>query len=146
MRRILLNVIIITFSGLICFNAFAQRPAFVRKQIQPDFFVPEIELKEKKEVLPTQFRAALPPKASVVKNNSENSVRKDNKEIYDEETLDIDQYTYYSGSERVSEYKKVYDEYIKDLKHLKKYKELPANIEKDRDLAKMNTERVFVVK
>lgn len=143
MQKKIMNIFIVFILSVLCFSAEAQPVTFKRKQAKPVFFVPEKELKTKKEVLPTQFRAAIPPKEVVFENNEDKSVKKI---VRNDDTFDVSQYTYYSGSERVSAYKKVYDEYVKDLKHIKAYNNIPINIEKERDLGTMNSENVFKIK
>lgn len=140
MKKILF-LCICFFTFVVVFEAIAQKPTFVRKQRQPDFFVPTNEL-ERKEVLPTQFRPAQPVREEVVANTDERTIRKANISKAKEQGIDVGQYSYYATGERVSEYKKAYDEYVKDLDYIKKYNKIPINIEKDKDLGKMNSDMI----
>ncbi|MDR1694231.1 MAG: hypothetical protein LBR70_03450 [Lactobacillaceae bacterium] len=117
----------------------------MRKQQQPSFFVPEGEITQKEELPPAQFRAALPPAPEVSTNKYDKGVRMDKKNVYSDEPLDVEEYKYYSSNEKVSPYKKAFDEYVRDLQYMKNYNEIPINQQKEKDLGKMNSEGIFRV-
>lgn len=130
------KILILCFCFMTVFEAYAQRPTFVRKQKQPDFFIPAAELETKEVLPPIKFKTITDDDDG---GSDEKSVKKNQMAEYMAEGIDVKKYSYYSGHERVSPYKKVYDEYVKDLDYIKRYNKIPKNRQKDDDLGKLKT-------
>ena len=94
-------------------NVSAEEKQFVRKQLEPSFFVPE-------SVKPKAENLALPKYREVEKEEFVGSNAKDN-------------------LEKSPVYKKKYNEYSKDLEHIKQTGNMPKNDNLNKDLEKMNS-------
>lgn len=155
MTRVFLKILFVFLCVFTVFEAAAQS-AFVRKKKTPNFFIPGQELEEKKEVLPTNFRSAIDVEKLKAEETFRSSVQAsvavesdsiDEIDIIMSEDAGENLYVYNNYNKgRVPEYKKVYDEYIADVKYIKRYHKMPVNKGKDEDLNKMKSGERFIVK
>lgn len=155
MTRVFLKIL---FAFLCVFTVFeaAAQSTFVRKKKTPNFFIPGQELEEKKEVLPTNFRPAIDVEKLKAEESFRSSVQAsvvaesggvDEIDVIMSENADESLYVYNNYNKgKVPEYKKVYDEYITDVKYIKRYHKMPVNKSKDEDLNKMKSGERFRVK
>lgn len=154
MKKIIFILSGITIIGL-SYAAIAQPGQYVRKQLKPDFFIPQGEM-EKKEVLPPFYYEQ--PKAKIV--SKDKAVTEEVAEVENivSEVVEVatpkeinkpisSEYLNYNDKELEStpEYKQKYDDYIKDLHKIAKTGQYPENKTLNDELAKMNSnERVVV--
>ena len=107
-------VILTAFFGMISGVVLAQT-TYVRKQLEPDFFIPE-DVKSKPEKLPPVY---------VVRkqNNVDNMI----------------------DAEVVPEYKQKYDQYAKEIESVRKNGKIVENKKLEEDLQKMSSDERFKV-
>lgn len=155
MKKIIFVLSGITILGL-SYAAIAQPGQYVRKQIKPDFFIPQGEM-EKKEVLPPFYYEKPQPKAVRKKDDAVQEVS-EVEEIATSEVTEVlvpkkinkpidSEYINYNDKELEStpEYQQKYDDYIRDLQKIAKTGQYPENRTLNDELAKMNSnERVIV--
>lgn len=155
MKKIIFILSGITIIGL-SYAAFAQPGQYVRKQLKPNFFIPQGEM-EKKEVLPPFYYEK--PKAKVV--TKKEVVAEEVPEVKEEvpevvETVEQEEiskpivaseYINYSDKELEStpEYQQKYDDYIRDLQKIGATGQYPENKTLNDELAKMNSNERMVV-
>ena len=114
-------------------NAFAQNEHFVRKQIEPSFFVPKnINPQVKKLATPKYGQGEVQSIKSI--HSSDNVVKR---VVAEPQPIDV--------LVDVAAYKKKYGEYNKDLEQIKDTGELPNNPSLNNDLAEMNSNEKKVV-
>lgn len=154
MKKIIFILSGITILGL-SYAAIAQPGQYVRKQLKPDFFIPQGEM-EKKEVLPPFYYEQPKPKAIVNKDVVPQEVSETEEAIPEvaESVLPkamskpIDsEYLNYSDKEleNTPEYQQKYDDYIKDLQKIATTGQYPENKTLNDELAKMNSNERMIV-
>ena len=119
-------VLLVVFIGLTV-TAYGR---YVRKQLQPDFFMPkEVQFNQPEKLPPLPKKEATDVKSEKiveVVDNSE-SIKKE--------------------SEKVSlpEYQKKFDDYNRDISYINRKGEIPVNISLKTDLQQMNSNELFEV-
>ena len=107
-------IILAVFLGMISGVVLAQS-TYVRKQLEPDFFMPE-EVKSKPEKLPPVYVAKKQNITDIVSN-----------------------------VKIIPEYKQKYDQYTKEIEQIKNNGELPSNKTLENDLQQMSSNERFKV-
>ena len=104
---------------------------YIRKIKEPDFFMPENAKLHKQEKLPSlNIKKIDNSLAETQKNFQDNNLSEKEKVSYNKSLYDI---------REVPDYKNKYDEYIRDIKIYNNTKQMPENLELEKDLAKMNS-------
>ena len=103
---------------------------YVRKQLQPDFFIPkEVQFNQPEKLPPL-------PKKEMLNAKSENMVATvDKSEFIEEKTEKI----------AVPDYQKKFDDYNRDISYINRSGEIPANSSLKADLDQMNSNELFEV-
>ena len=149
MKKIFFYIIAAT-TCFVSFEAMAQ--AYQRKQVKPNFFIPEKDIAQKKEVLPD-----IVIKQPVYEEVITEPVKKADTSKIEQSGLNFpapDNTVYKvgetspNGSYRPQQdptYLRKYDEYISDLKIIGENGSAPINKNLQNDLAKMNSNARFEV-
>lgn len=149
-------------SAIFAFSLLAQaaQPGrYVRKQLKPNFFIPEEDL-DYTEKLPEFNYYPEAPLPQAIRSNTETSseqvvkIIKAPKQDVSQTTAPVafsqqteSPYLEYDKNElaQIPEYKQKYDDYINDLKEIAKSGKLPENPRVAFDLMKMSTNERLVV-
>lgn len=103
---------------------------YVRKQLQPDFFMPkEVQFNQPEKLPP------LPKKENVENSSVENIKTVDNLESIQKESAQF----------YVPDYQKKFDDYDRDISYISRSGELPVNLALKSDIDAMNSNELFVV-
>lgn len=135
---------------------WAQEGRFVRKQLKPDFFMPEGELDYTEKLPPIPYNYDTDTK--VLKAEVLEVIRE--ADYYEDEAMDLENegetpiteveistigISFGNGFGQTPQYKQKFDEYMKDLEYIGQTGRAPSNEGLLRDLGKMGSnERVLV--
>ncbi len=115
---------------------------YVRKQIKPNFFVPEQIVSPQEKLPMPQYTKGQEETIKAVKPQAARRMTTDNTE---ENTVSIDDVMLSSRRHGV-DYQQKYDDYINDLKQISSTGKIPENKDLQADLEKMTTDDRFVIK
>lgn len=117
---------------------------YVRKYIEPNFFIPKEDAFNKPEKLPP-----------IMKLNYDKPVKKISRKnnFANEEKLAENENIFYSHNKpmiavnkfNIPSYQLQFDDYSKDIEHINKYGYMPANENLEKILAEMNSNKLFKV-
>ena len=123
-------IAIAVFSFILVGVVVASQGRYVRKQLQPDFFIPKEDVFNQPEKLPPL------PKKEVVENVDEKIEKTvDNSEYIREESKKVS----------IPEYQKKFDDYNRDISYINRSGEIPVNSSLKSDLDQMNSNDLFNV-
>ena len=109
---------------------FTSQGRYVRKQLQPDFFIPkEVQFNQPEKLPP------LPKKEFLENNSAETSQPVDKMKSIRKESAQI----------FIPDYQKKFDDYNQDISYINRNGELPVNLSLKSDLDKMNSNELFEV-
>lgn len=134
------NILLLALMLLISFSAVlvAQEKPYVRKQLQPAFFIPE-SAKPKPERLPMpKYMEGQAETVKAVNRNDATIKRVEDSEIVVDDNLLVD-------LEKTPQYQQKYEDYSQDLESISSTGEIPENKNLEADLAEMNTDKREVV-
>ena len=125
-KFIAIVVLLVVFIGL----TVAAYGRYVRKQLQPDFFMPkEVQFNQPEKLPPL-------PKMESVENDYVDAVEPvDNLESIKMESAKLS----------IPEYQKKFDDYNRDISYINRKGEIPVNISLKTDLQQMNSNELFEV-
>lgn len=120
--------------GLIAGAAVSGEGRYMRKQLQPDFFMPEKVLFNQPEKLPPlpEVKKSSDMKKTAAVAAENNTVLKD------EENLQ-------TAAEAVPEYQTKFDDYNRDIDYISRSGEIPVNARLNADLEQMKSNELFRV-
>jgi len=120
-------------------NVMAADGRYVRKQLEPDIFIPAYALPQQEKLPMPRYSQGQEETIKAVKPEP---ARKTDTEEIELKTVSIDSLLQ-SGS---VDYQQKYDDYLNDLKHISQTGQLPENKKLTADLQKMTTDERIVVK
>ncbi len=121
-------------------NVIAAEGKYVRKQLEPDIFIPAHALPQPEKLpMPHYYEG----QKETIKSAKPEPARKMTTEEIEVKTVSVDSLVKSGGAD----YQKKYDDYIRDLQHISQTGKLPENKQLAADLQKMTTnERIVVQK
>lgn len=132
MKKIL-GLILVMVISLSAVWVWAQDKPYVRKQLQPSFFMPE-SAKPKPEKLPMpRYTEGQAESVKAVNHNDVSGGRVEDEELAGNEEIMQD-------LQNTPEYQKKYEDYNQDLEQISKTGEIPENEVLQEDLEQMNSE------
>lgn len=132
MKKIFGLVILMAIS-LSAVWVWAQDKPYVRKQLQPNFFIPE-SAKSKPEKLPMpKYSEGQAESVKAVNYNDAAIGRLEDEELIAEEEIRQD-------LQNTPEYQQKYQDYNQDLEHISKTGDIPENETLQKDLQQMNSD------
>ena len=108
---------------------------YVRKNLKPNFFVPETDMFNKPEKLPPIIKIGYEKPVKKISANDvieENNINKISKEKI-------------VVNENIPYYQKIFDIYSEDMKFINKHKVMPINNRLNADLEAFNSDKMFRV-
>ncbi len=129
--------LILLGSFLTVINVYAQSDGrYQRKNLQPDFFVPQGVIQQQEKLPPIRYDNASSSTETISHISS-----------HDEHSADVSTTTIeFKGLSNTPEYKQNYDTYINNIKNIAQTGQAPDDPRLEEDLAKMNSNERFIVK
>ena len=119
-------------------NIITAEGRYVRKQLEPDIFIPTYALPQQEKLpMPRYYEG----QAETVKNAKPEPARKMTTEEIEIKTVSVDSLMKSGGAD----YQQKYDDYLDDLRHISQTGQLPRNEKLMADLQKMTTDERIVV-